>query len=258
MKIRIHPSFIVYIIAISVFASLETSISALMALSIHEASHIIASKWFNECIETLDLTPFGGVITYASGKSPQKGLKGCIIAAAGPMGNYGMILLLTQPFMQSLIANEVLHQSVIINLGMMLLNLLPALPLDGGRIMFCAGYYLFSISQLTTVLSFAGIGVASMLIGLGLYAAWTLECINISLLMMGIYLVVYAQKSRVLLLTENLYALLQEKQQRNETPVHTQIISVLPETPLKDALQAAETARKIIFYTNISLIDYWI
>lgn len=258
MKIRIHPSFIVYIIAISVFASLETSISALMALSIHEASHIIASKWFNECIETLDLTPFGGVITYASGKSPQKGLKGCIIAAAGPMGNYGMILLLTQPFMQSLIANEVLHQSVIINLGMMLLNLLPALPLDGGRIMFCAGYYLFSISQLTTVLSFAGIGVASMLIGLGLYAAWTLECINISLLMMGIYLVVYAQKSRVLLLTENLYALLQEKQQRNATPIHTQIISVLPETPLKDALQAAETARKIIFYTNISLIDYWI
>ena len=258
MKIRIHPSFIVYIIAISVFASLETSISALMALSIHEASHIIASKWFNECIETLDLTPFGGVITYASGKSPQKGLKGCIIAAAGPMGNYGMILLLTQPFMQSLIANEVLHQSVIINLGMMLLNLLPALPLDGGRIMFCAGYYLFSISQLTTVLSFAGIGVASMLIGLGLYAAWTLECINISLLMMGIYLVVYAQKSRVLLLTENLYALLQEKQQRNATPVHTQIISLLPETPLKDALQAAETARKIIFYTNISLIDYWI
>lgn len=132
MKIRIHPSFIVYITAISIFASLETSISALMALSIHEASHIIASKWFNERIEMLDLTPFGGVITYASEKSPQKGLKGCIIAAAGPIGNYGMILLLTQPFMQSLIANELLRQSVIINLGMMLLNLLPVLPLDGG------------------------------------------------------------------------------------------------------------------------------
>ena len=169
-----------------------------------------------------------------------------------------MILLLTQPFMQSLIANELLRQSVIINLGMMLLNLLPVLPLDGGRIVFCAGYYLFSISQLTTILSFAGIGVASMLIGLGLYAAWTLECVNISLLMIGIYLAVYAQKSRVLLLTENLYALLQEKQQWNVNPVKTQIISVLPETPLKDALQATETARKIIFYTNISLKDYWI
>ncbi len=258
MKIRIHPSFIVYITAISIFASLETSISALIALSIHEASHIIASKWFNERIEMLDLTPFGGVITYASEKSPQKGLKGCIIAAAGPIGNYGMILLLTQPFMQNLIANELLRQSVIINLGMMLLNLLPVLPLDGGRIVFCAGYYLFSISQLTTILSFAGIGVASMLIGLGLYAAWTLECVNISLLMIGIYLAIYAQKSRVLFLTENLYALLQEKQQWNVNPVKTQIISVLPETPLKDALQAAETARKIIFYTNISLKDYWI
>ena len=76
MKIRIHPSFIVYITAISILASLETSISALMALSIHEASHIIASKWFNERIEMLDLTPFAGVITYASEKSPQKGLKG--------------------------------------------------------------------------------------------------------------------------------------------------------------------------------------
>lgn len=75
MKIRIHPSFIVYITAISIFASLETSISALMALSIHEASHIIASKWFNERIEMLDLTPFWGRYNVCVREKSAEGLK---------------------------------------------------------------------------------------------------------------------------------------------------------------------------------------
>lgn len=229
-----------------------------MALVVHETSHYIASKWFGECIAMLDVTPFGGVMTYVSGKSPRKGIQGCVVAAAGPLGNYGMILLLSQPFMQNWIQAEVLRQAIIINLGMMLLNLLPALPLDGGRIAFCAGYYLFSISSITTALSLTGIAVGCALIGFGLYGAWALKCINVSLLMIGGYLIVYAQKSRFVILTENLYVLLQEKQQREETPIRAYILSIEPETTLKDALLAVGKAPKVLFYTNDASLSYWI
>lgn len=197
-------------------------------------------------------------MTYVSGQIPHKGIKGCIIAAAGPLGNYGMILLLIQPFMQGWIQRETLQQAVVINLGMMLLNLLPAFPLDGGRIAFCAGYYLFSIASITTTLSFMGIGVGCALIGFGLYGAWALNCVNISLFIIGGYLIVYAQKSRSLLLTENLYALLLEKQQRIKAPVKAYVISVSPETTLKDALYAVGKAPKVLLYTTESSLNYWI
>ena len=258
MKIRIHPSFIVYIAVISVFASLETAVSAFIALLVHEISHFIASKWFGERIATLDVTPFGGVMTYVPGKSPHKGIKGCIVAAAGPLGNYGMVLFLSQSFMQNWMQAETIKQAIVINLGMMLLNLLPALPLDGGRIAFCTGYYLFSISSITTALSLAGIAVGCALIGFGLYGAWVLGCINVSLLMIGGYLIVYAQKSRFVLLTENLYTLLQEKQQRDETPARAYVLSVEPETTLKDALCVVGKAPRVLFYTNDASLNYWI
>lgn len=258
LKIKVHPSFIVYIAVISVFASPQTSVSALVALIVHESCHFIASKWLGERIATIDITPFGGVMTYAPGKSPHKGVRGCIIAAAGPLGNYGMILLLSQPFMMRWMSYEILRQAIVINLGMMLLNLLPALPLDGGRIAFCAGYYLFSISSITKVLSLSGIGVGCALIGFGLYGAYTLGCVNISLLMIGGYLVVYAQKSRLTLLSENIYALLQEKQQRNKAPKRICLISVLPETTLRNAVYAAGRASKVLFYIHTEISDDWI
>ena len=236
LKIKIPPSFVVYISAITVFTSFKTSIHALLALFAHEASHLIAAKWLGEHIATLDVTPFGGVMTYESGKSPQKGLKGCILAVAGPLGNYAMILLLTQP----------------------ILNLLPVLPLDGGRIVFCAGYYLFPMSKLITALSLMGICVGCAMIGFGLYAAWAWRCINISLIMIGGYLTVYAYKDRTLLLTENIYTLLQEKQQRVLNPMKAKVFSVLPETSLKEAVNAVGSAARVLFYTRMSSLNYWI
>ena len=258
LKIKIHPSFVVYISAITVFTSFKTSIHALLALFAHEASHLIAAKWLGERIATLDVTPFGGVMTYESGKSPQKGLKGCILAVAGPLGNYAMILLLTQPLMLHWMTNESLRQAIIINLGMMILNLLPVLPLDGGRIVFCAGYYLFPMSKLITALSLMGIGIGCAMIGFGLYAAWAWRCINISLIMIGGYLTVYAYKDRTLLLTENIYTLLQEKQQRVLNPMKAKVFSVLPETSLKETVNAVGSASRVLFYTRMSSLNYWI
>ena len=72
-------------------------------------------------------------MTYVPGKSPHKGIKGCIVAAAGPLGNYGMVLFLSQSFMQNWMQAETIKQAIVINLGMMLLNLLPALPLGASN-----------------------------------------------------------------------------------------------------------------------------
>ena len=107
-----------------------------MALLIHEAAHLAVGHSMGERIESIELTPFGGIIHYSSGASPHKGVKGVAVAAAGPLANYALIGLMSFPEMQLFLPYCFIRQAILMNAGMMFLNLLPVLPLDGGRIVF--------------------------------------------------------------------------------------------------------------------------
>ena len=74
------------------------------------------------------------------------------------------------------------------------------------------GYYVFPIAALTKALSLGGMVVGTTLIAFGLYGAILWEKLNLSLLLVGGYLIVYAHQNRSALQLENLYALLQERQ----------------------------------------------
>lgn len=216
MRIRIRPSFLLYLGSIALFASPWAAAAAVLSLIIHEISHLIVSRLVGEHIATLELTPFGGVMTYAS--SPQKGLQGLLVALAGPLSNYAVLLIL--PVISRFMPQELLRQLTLSNAAMMLVNLLPAFPLDGGRMVFSVGYYVFGISALTRVLTGLGVLAGSTMIVFGLYGAVSLGCLNLSVLFVGFYLVVCAIKSQTELFTENLFALVQE---RADTPKHIQM-----------------------------------
>ena len=84
---------------------------------------------------------------------------------------------------------------------------------------FCMGYYMFPIATLAKALSLGGMVVGATLIAFGLYGAILWEKLNLSLLLVGGYLIVYAHQNRSALQLENLYALLQERQPDKKTPV---------------------------------------
>lgn len=107
-----------------------------MALLIHEAAHLAVGHSMGERIESIELTPFGGIIHYSSGASPHKGVKGVAVAAAGPLANYALIGLMSFPEMQLFLPYYFIRQAILMNAGMMFLNLLPVLPLEGGGLCF--------------------------------------------------------------------------------------------------------------------------
>lgn len=216
-------------------SSWKTCAGAVFALLVHEAGHYCASRMVHERIDRLELTPFGGVMHYEEGKSPCKGIRGACVAIAGPTANYLALLCLTRFSDQfdTALMRAVLSSGIV----MILVNMLPALPLDGGRLIFCLGYYIFPVTALISCLAWAGVLSGILLIGFAVYGAISYGILNCSLVIVGGYLVICAWKSRRQMMLENLYTVIQEagdmkqnlrKIQTYRVPLDTGLIQLLP------------------------------
>ncbi|MCI7705188.1 MAG: hypothetical protein MSP08_12740 [Clostridiales bacterium] len=216
MRIRIHPAFALYLLSMAVFSSWQMTLCAMGALLVHEAGHYAAARLLGERIAQVELTPFGGVMTYAPGKSPSKGIRGVFVAAAGPLGNALALLAASSPSVQRALGHDGMQAFIMANLAMLCLNLMPVLPLDGGNIVFSIGYYLFPAGRLIALLTTCGMVTGLGLALLALYGLIMLGTLNCSLLMIGGYLMLCARRSRAEMLAQNLYAVVQERQENPE------------------------------------------
>ena len=250
MHIRIRAPFLLYGLSVAFLASGWACLGAVSALLIHEGAHLAAIRLTGEKIETLEVTPFGGVMTYAPGKSANKGLRGLLVAAAGPFGNYLMLLLVSQDGVRALLPLDAARQILLANAVMMLINLLPALPLDGGRMLFSVGYYFFSVSRLIGVLTAMGMAAGGFLIAAGLYGAAVMGILNVSALIVGAYLMTCAFRSRSVLLAENLYAVIQERREKPLRMARMALYAVPANTRLISLLDPIERSREALFYVR--------
>ena len=106
-----------------------------IALGAHELSHLLAARLAGVEIAEIQLLPFGGS---AKMENPYRipTARLVAVALAGPAANLALIVLcaaLTQWGLVKAASAKALFQ---MNLTLMLFNLLPALPLDGGRALY--------------------------------------------------------------------------------------------------------------------------
>lgn len=141
IPIRLHGSFLLLgagLVAWKVVSVGPAAALAALALwslvfgsvLLHELGHALAGRRFG--IQTRDITlyPFGGVARMEMGRL--RPLPELFVSLAGPAVNLGLaalglgLMVLGLPLGQELL---------IINLGLGLFNLLPAYPMDGGRVL---------------------------------------------------------------------------------------------------------------------------
>ncbi len=211
-RIRIHRSCLCYLGFLWMLNGGETVFVFLAVLLIHETAHLLAGILLGEAFERLMLTPFGGVITYQAGKSACKGLRGVLIAAAGPAANFALVLLCSRIPVQGGTILSALRLTVVISASMFLINLLPVLPLDGGRIVFSIGYYLFPVATLAAILGGLGVLTGGALTLLAIYGLAAYGSLNITLIIAGAYMIVCSENERRTLLANELFTVLEERQ----------------------------------------------
>lgn len=210
MRIRIHPAFGIYLVFIALLSGYSDCLAILFSLLLHESCHYAAARLIGEQISQLELTPFGGMMQYREGKANRKGLSGVFVHACGPLSNYAFLLLAGIPAIQRLIPYEILKSLIHTNASMFIINMLPVLPLDGGNIVFCLGYYFFPVAKLVSFLGALGVAIGICGVLLFAYGFFVRQVFNCSLLIVSIYLIVCARSRRKQLLFENAFTVLQE------------------------------------------------
>jgi len=147
ISINIHITFILLLlVALSGGVKWVFIIAAVFFfVTVHELCHSLVAKRFGIKVREITLLPIGGVASMA--KMPEKPAQELLISIAGPMSNIAVIVVFFFP-LKYLLGPEVLFHPIStkswpltfayvywINLALAGFNLLPAFPMDGGRVL---------------------------------------------------------------------------------------------------------------------------
>lgn len=124
MKIRFNPLTALMFIAVYFSHSLEIYILAYLVMAAHEAAHLAAAAAIGLKPESITFSPFG-VCLRLKNKIVRSFADEIILYSAGPLinGLFALTALLTK--------NAMMYK---LNTALMVMNLLPVIPLDGGMI----------------------------------------------------------------------------------------------------------------------------
>ncbi|MBS4191457.1 M50 family metallopeptidase [Bacillus sp. FJAT-49705] len=140
--IHIHPLlWIVIGLAVLTAHFLELSL-LLLIIFVHEMGHAAAASFFSWRIKRISLLPFGGVAEMDEhGNRPLK--EEVIVILSGPLQHLWMMGLAFILYQFSYLSEGLYHVFIQYNLMVLLFNLLPIWPLDGGKLVFL----FFSLKQ---------------------------------------------------------------------------------------------------------------
>ncbi len=179
-KIIIKPSFwIVFFITIAL-GSLEQFFIILIAVTIHELSHVAAAFFAGLKPEKIIITPIGE-IAVIKGLEQIGVFKRSFVVLAGPVVNIIAAVIM------SLFTGEKFINIKNVNLFIAIFNLLPVYPLDGGRFLqFLISRKIGVLSSNKFIIKISSI-ISIILICIGV-VQFTLFPYNMSIFCIGVYL----------------------------------------------------------------------
>ncbi|MEK4437768.1 MULTISPECIES: M50 family metallopeptidase [Paenibacillus] len=133
VRISLHPFFVIIMLASLATGHFIELITLFAIVFIHECGHAAAAALLGCRVLSIQMLPFGGVAVIEDGGRLTAGRE-IIIALAGPLQNIVMVGI-TMLLQYANLGDPVFLAYIIQgNLLIALFNLLPVLPLDGGKI----------------------------------------------------------------------------------------------------------------------------
>lgn len=133
LKITIHWSFLVLGILMAIYGKLPSFLCCLACVILHEMGHSVVGRKLGYKLNMITLMPYGAML---SGKnSIFKSQDEIKIAIAGPLVNVFLILFCIIIWCIFPSIYNFTYLFVLANIYTFCFNLLPAFPLDGGRIL---------------------------------------------------------------------------------------------------------------------------
>lgn len=166
-RLKISAGAIVLGAAIYFLLDLETTIALLVPVVIHELGHLAAMQALGLNAHALRITVKGMRLEYGGYASCAGQIAA---AAAGPAA--GIIYAFAASWLGNRYANDYLLLSAGISTVLTLFNLLPVLPLDGGRILHTLAYCATGRKFADKLLDISGFTVSVAMFALGAVLMW--------------------------------------------------------------------------------------
>ncbi len=193
VPIKIHPSIVLMLVPVAIVSYQESltqgetlAFSAYLAclflcVLLHEYGHVLMARYYGIKTKDIILSPIGGIARLRG--FPDKPGQEIMVAIAGPLVNVAIVLLILLVFkilgigiLQldqidfSIFTNGIgfLHMIMMMNGLLCLFNLIPAFPMDGGRIFRALLSYRWPKIKATFIAMLVGrvFAIAFMLLGL--------------------------------------------------------------------------------------------
>lgn len=180
IPIRVHATLLLLFVWVATRASQDNAeiarelllVTLLLAcVLLHEIGHALAARRFGIATRDIVLYPFGGIASIQGSPKPFAEL---IIAIAGPAVNVVIAFVLTffitvpEDLELLLSSEDIVPRLLIANLFLVVFNMIPALPMDGGRVLR-AGLALAGVRSATALSARLSQVISLLMAGYALY-----------------------------------------------------------------------------------------
>jgi len=249
IPIELHITFILLMVAVF-FLSLPTLYLFVLTLFlfvfvvVHELAHSVVARHYKIKVRKIVLYPIGGVSEIE--EIPEKPSIEWRMAFAGPLTSFiigGVLLLLNQvisievpktllaPSSSLATAGSLILDLAILNLILGAFNLIPAFPMDGGRVFRALLAERMKFSDATKYAAFIGRLFGILMVMLGVFY-------NFWLIIIGVFIYIGASEEAEQTIVSTTMARVRVKD-----VMYSESASVKPETTLADALEVMFKAR---------------
>ena len=233
---NIHPVLPLVWMISALLGGWSGALAAALALLLHECGHLLAARWLGCPITEVEITPWGGLMTLEEMESvppwrwfllaaagPLCSLLGCFLAAE--MHRLGVHFFFARRFAR-------------MNLLLLLMNLLPALPLDGGWMLLALLRRFRSHARAARCLTLVGYILGGALCGLSLLFACRGRLV-VAPCFAGLYLIYAAAAERKASTARYVTALIARRQrlERGQT-LPVEILAAGADTPARMLLRS--------------------
>ncbi len=190
MRIKLNVFFILFLFA-SYFAGwMQQSLILFASVLLHEFGHVLAARKLKMEVYEVELLPYGGVARMEE-LSKYGGIAEAAISAAGPAASLALALICY--FFRDI--SELINISFRYNLILCIFNLVPVIPLDGGKIARNLLVFFMGYRQATRILIMGGRAAAFALLGCNIYML-TLGSRSAALIITAVFIYIGTAKEK--------------------------------------------------------------